>query len=104
MPATGIKNRNSHSKTKYHRCAKSQTVSKMTRYHVSVWIRTDILESAFALLGANCHSADSYLCEEDTRSCAGDVLACSDTTGDDGEVCNGFDNDRDSAVVGGCVE
>jgi MYXO-CTERM domain-containing protein len=53
------------------------------------------------LLGSSCDGSDSDLCEEGTNSCTGGILTCSDTSGDDLDVCNGSDDDCDSASVDG---
>lgn len=42
-----------------------------------------------------CDGADTDLCEEGTIVCSAGSLSCTDTTGDDIEVCDGTDNDCD---------
>src|SRR5262249_35866462 len=45
-----------------------------------------------------CDGPDSDLCAEGTTSCAAGALACSDTTPDTPEICNGVDDDCDGMV------
>ncbi len=49
-------------------------------------------------LGASCDGADADLCEEGTYSCTAGAQTCSDTTGDEPEVCDGVDNDCNGIV------
>ena len=49
-------------------------------------------------LGDACDGPDADLCNEGTYSCSGGSQSCSDTTGDDLEVCDGADNDCDGAT------
>jgi hypothetical protein len=51
--------------------------------------------------GAACDGPDSDLCLEGTQSCVNGSLACSDTTGSTLDVCDGIDNDCDSASADG---
>ena len=57
-------------------------------------------------LGAACDGTDSDLCEEGTTLCSAGSIVCSDTTGDNVEVCDGIDNDCNGAVDDGitCVD
>jgi len=50
------------------------------------------------LVGTACDGADTDLCEEGTYSCSVGSMVCSDSTGNDIEVCDGMDNDCDGAV------
>ena len=52
-------------------------------------------------IGMPCDGADSDLCIEGTNSCLGGALSCSDNTGDDLDICDGFDNDCDPASSDG---
>jgi Notch-like protein len=54
-----------------------------------------------AWLGISCDGPDSDLCAEGTFDCAGGVQSCSDTTGDDLELCNGADDDCNPATQDG---
>ncbi len=45
-----------------------------------------------------CDGPDSDLCQEGLYGCAGGAQSCSDTTGDTQEICDGLDNDCDSAI------
>jgi hypothetical protein len=54
--------------------------------------------------GDACDGGDSDLCEEGTLSCVGGVQSCSDTTGDDLEVCDGVDNDCNPSTADGSSE
>ncbi|MDO8629599.1 MAG: right-handed parallel beta-helix repeat-containing protein [Phycisphaerales bacterium] len=60
--------------------------------------------SADPLIGSSCDGADSDLCQEGTRSCSGGALACSDTTGSTVDLCNGLDDDCDSASADGAED
>jgi hypothetical protein len=51
-----------------------------------------------AWLDEACDGTDSDLCEEGVYTCTGGEQSCSDTTGDDLEVCDGEDNDCDGFV------
>ena len=44
-------------------------------------------------MGAPCDGEDSDLCAEGVGACVEGAFICSDTTGDDVEVCNGLDDD-----------
>ena len=46
-----------------------------------------------AWLGNPCDGTDSDLCEEGFYECSAGSQSCTDTTGDDLEVCDGLDND-----------
>jgi len=48
--------------------------------------------------GNLCDGPDSDLCEEGTFQCSGGSQQCSDSTGDDVEICNGFDDDCDGST------
>ena len=48
--------------------------------------------------GAACDGADADLCNEGTYSCSSGAQACSDTSGDTVEVCNGADDDCDGEI------
>jgi hypothetical protein len=48
--------------------------------------------------GDSCDGADSDLCEEGTYSCVAGSQSCSDSTGDNLEVCNGLDDDCDGST------
>ena len=50
------------------------------------------------MIGHACDGADSDLCEEGTYACESGSLVCSDTTGDNVEVCNGVDDDCDGQI------
>jgi hypothetical protein len=54
-------------------------------------------------LGVACDGADSDLCAEGVTVCAGDAIACSDTTGDTLDLCNGLDDDCDGSVDEGSL-
>jgi hypothetical protein len=49
-------------------------------------------------VGLACDGADADLCEEGTNSCTGGAIVCSDTTGDNVEICNGLDDDCDGST------
>ena len=51
-----------------------------------------------AWLGDACDGADSDLCLEGSLICSGGSQACSDTSGDNQEICNGADDDCDVQV------
>jgi len=51
--------------------------------------------------GAACDGTDSDLCAEGTSSCSAGSLVCSDTSGDNLDVCDGLDNDCDPASADG---
>ncbi|MBW2263237.1 MAG: putative metal-binding motif-containing protein [Deltaproteobacteria bacterium] len=55
-------------------------------------------------LGDACDGTDTDLCEEGTYSCTGGAQVCSDTTGDDLDVCDDADNDCDSTTPDGADE
>ncbi len=58
-----------------------------------------------ASIGTPCDGADSDLCNEGVLSCAGGPgLACSDTTGDSLDICDGVDNDCNAATADGADE
>ena len=48
--------------------------------------------------GASCDGPDSDLCEEGAYQCTSGIQSCSDTTGDNIEVCNGIDDDCDGVL------
>jgi len=50
------------------------------------------------LLGTDCDGPDTDLCQEGIYLCAGGVMACSDSTGDSVETCNGADDDCDGSI------
>jgi hypothetical protein len=52
-----------------------------------------------AWFGAACDGVDTDLCQEGTYQCIGDQV-CSDTTGNNVESCNGFDDDCDGVLDG----
>ncbi len=52
-------------------------------------------------VGAPCDGPDTDLCNEGVRSCTGGALACSDTTSNRRDVCNGLDDDCDAASSDG---
>ncbi len=54
-----------------------------------------------AAVGTACDGADSDLCAEGTQVCSVGVLTCTDTSGDDLDVCDGVDNDCDPASADG---
>ena len=47
-------------------------------------------------LGTACDGLDTDLCKEGTVACSGGSLACNDVSGNDLDVCDGFDNDCDT--------
>ncbi|HUH02444.1 MAG TPA: lamin tail domain-containing protein [Kofleriaceae bacterium] len=54
------------------------------------------------LVGIACDGPDTDLCTEGTTSCeTGGVIACSDATGDDVELCNGVDDDCNPSTADG---
>ena len=53
------------------------------------------------LTGEICDGSDSDLCEEGVFACEGGAMACSDDSGDLLDVCDGVDNDCDSASPDG---
>ncbi len=55
-------------------------------------------------LGDACDGPDTDACEEGTLSCTGGARVCSDTTGDDLDLCDGSDNDCDSTTPDGSDE
>lgn len=54
-------------------------------------------------IGNLCDGADSDLCEEGITICVAGSLECSDTSGDNLEVCDGQDNDCNSIIDDGGV-
>ncbi len=54
--------------------------------------------SSEAWYGNSCDGADSDQCEEGTYYCNSGSQACSDTTGNNVEVCDGADNDCDGST------
>ncbi len=60
--------------------------------------------SAEAWFGQVCDGADSDLCTEGNFTCTAGAQQCSDTTGDDVDVCDGADNDCDPATADGSAE
>ncbi len=54
-----------------------------------------------AMVGTTCDGADSDLCLEGVRSCAGGGLVCSDSSGSTVDICNGMDDDCDASSVDG---
>ncbi len=57
-----------------------------------------------AWFGTACDGPDSDLCNEGTSSCSGGQPVCSDTTGNNAEVCDGNDNDCNPATPDGADE
>ncbi len=55
-------------------------------------------------LGDPCDGADSDLCKEGTYSCTNGNQSCSDTSGNDLELCNGNDDDCNPATADGADE
>jgi len=51
--------------------------------------------------GISCDGPDSDFCEEGVLACSGGVQTCSDTSGDDIEICDGLDNDCNGLVDDG---
>jgi cysteine-rich repeat protein len=51
--------------------------------------------------GAACDGADGDLCSEGVWSCVAGTMACSDTTGETQDICDGADNDCDPASADG---
>ncbi len=51
--------------------------------------------------GDACDGADSDLCAEGVIACAGSALYCTDTSGDNLDLCDGVDNDCDPATTDG---
>src|SRR4030042_349888 len=54
--------------------------------------------------GAPCDGPDTDLCQEGTKSCTGGSLVCSDTTGNNMEICDNTDNDCNPATADGSGE
>jgi hypothetical protein len=55
------------------------------------------------LVGTACDGPDTDFCEEGTHYCAGGSINCSDTTGNDVEICgNSTDDDCDGQTDEGC--
>ncbi|MCP4569486.1 MAG: SUMF1/EgtB/PvdO family nonheme iron enzyme, partial [FCB group bacterium] len=54
--------------------------------------------------GAPCDGLDSDLCPEGTYQCLSGSWSCSDTTGDSLDLCDGVDNDCNSATADGSIE
>ena len=57
-----------------------------------------------ATLGDACDGADSDQCDEGVLACSGGALSCTDTTGDNLELCDGNDNDCNGATPDGADE
>jgi len=57
-----------------------------------------------ATLGVRCDGVDSDLCLEGAIACAGGMLGCTDTTGDDLDTCDGVDNDCNPFTADGAAE
>ena len=57
-----------------------------------------------ARLGQRCDGDDGDLCQEGVIECRRSALRCTDTTGDDRDVCNGMDDDCDPASVDGAED
>ena len=51
--------------------------------------------------GDPCDGADGDLCAEGISSCVGGLRSCSDTTGNNPDICDGLDNDCDPASADG---
>ncbi len=54
------------------------------------------------VVGTLCDGPDTDFCPEGTYYCGGGSLICSDTSGNDIEICNGFDDDCDGDTDEGC--
>jgi len=54
--------------------------------------------------GDVCDGPDSDLCAEGSLTCSGGAQACSDTSGDNNEICDGNDNDCNPATADGSGE
>jgi len=54
--------------------------------------------------GDACDGTDSDLCPEGTIACAAGLLWCTDTGGDNVEICDGLDNDCDPATWDGIAD
>jgi hypothetical protein len=57
-----------------------------------------------ATLGDACDGGDSDLCDEGTMQCSSGSMTCTDTTGDNAELCNGVDDDCNPATADGADE
>ena len=55
-------------------------------------------------LGVACDGLDSDSCNEGVFQCSAGALSCSDSTGDDVEVCDGADNDCNALVDDNAVD
>ena len=51
-----------------------------------------------------CDGTDSDLCEEGNYGCTGGVQVCSDSSGDNQDICNGLDDDCDGSTLDGSGE
>jgi hypothetical protein len=60
--------------------------------------------SGEAWFGAACDGADADLCNEGTLSCSAGAQACSDTSADNPELCNGLDDDCRPSTADGSGE
>ena len=56
------------------------------------------IDETVAGLGVACDGSDGDACAEGVTTCTGGALACSDATGNNVELCNGVDDDCDTAV------
>ena len=54
--------------------------------------------------GLSCDGADTDLCFEGTRFCAAGVLECNDATGSTTEICNGLNDDCNTATADGSAD
>ena len=55
-------------------------------------------------VGGMCDGADTDLCAEGTMACVGGAPACSDTTGNNVELCNGLDDDCNPSTTDGSAD
>jgi len=54
--------------------------------------------AADPLIGTPCDGLDTDQCLEGTQTCTAGTMACSDTTGNSVELCDGIDNDCDGSI------
>ena len=88
-------------------CTGSQTCTDTTGGNVELCDGVDndcnpgtIDGSGDALVGVSCDGADTDLCAEGTTFCAGSIQ-CSDTSGNNAELCNGVDDDCNAGTLDG---